>query len=183
MHARTLPIFTRFPGALHYARATRTRIIMAIELNVNGKATTVDVDPSTPLLWVLRDQLRLLGTKYGCGMAQCGACTVHVDGEAARSCVMPVAGLAGKKITTIEGLDSSVGEACKKAWIELDVPQCGWCQTGQIMSASVLLAAKKQPTDADIDAGMSGNACRCATYVRIRAAIHRAASIANGGGK
>jgi len=156
---------------------------MAIELNVNGKATSVDVDPSTPLLWVLRDNLRLLGTKYGCGMAQCGACTVHVDGNAIRSCVMPVAALAGKKITTIEGLQGAVGAACKKAWVELDVPQCGWCQTGQIMSASVLLAEKKDPSDADIDACMAGNACRCATYVRIRGAIHRAAEIAKAGGK
>ncbi len=156
---------------------------MAIELNVNGKATSVDVDPSTPLLWVLRDNLRLLGTKYGCGMAQCGACTVHVDGNAIRSCVMPVAVLAGKKITTIEGLQGAAGAACKQAWVELDVPQCGWCQTGQIMSASVLLAEKKDPSDADIDACMAGNACRCATYVRIRSAIHRAAEIAKAGGK
>lgn len=156
---------------------------MPIELTVNGKPTSVDVDPSTPLLWVLRDQLRLLGTKYGCGMAQCGACTVHVDGNALRSCVTPIAAVASKKVTTIEGLDTTIGQACKKAWIDLDVPQCGWCQTGQIMSASVLLAEKKDPSDADIDVSMSGNACRCATYVRIRAAIHRAATIVNGGGK
>ena len=156
---------------------------MPIDLIVNGRPTSLDVDPSTPLLWVLRDNLQLLGTKYGCGMAQCGACTVHVDGNAARSCVMPIGALAGKKVTTIEGLQSPVGAACKKAWIELDVPQCGWCQTGQIMSAAVLLAEKKVPTDADIDACMAGNACRCATYVRIRAGIHRAAAIANGGGR
>lgn len=156
---------------------------MAIEIIVNGKAASVDVDPSTPLLWVLRDHLRLLGTKFGCGMAQCGSCTVHVDGNAVRSCVMPIGGLAGKKITTIEGLQGPAGDACKQAWLELDVPQCGWCQTGQIMSAAVLLAENKNPSDADIDACMAGNACRCATYVRIRAAIHRAAAIENGGGK
>lgn len=156
---------------------------MPVELNVNGKAVSVDVDPSTPLLWVLRDNLRLLGTKYGCGIAQCGACTVHVDGNALRSCVMPVAAVAGKNVTTIEGLQSAAGDACRRAWVELDVPQCGWCQTGQVMSAAVLLAEKKDPTDADIDACMAGNACRCATYVRIRAAIHRAAAIAHGGGR
>lgn len=156
---------------------------MPIELNVNGKAVALDVDPTTPLLWVLRDTLQLPGTKYGCGMAQCGACTVHVDGNAVRSCVMPVAALAGRNVTTIEGLRSPAGDACRQAWVELDVPQCGWCQTGQIMSAAVLLAETKNPTDADIDACMAGNACRCATYVRIRAAIHRAAAIANGGGR
>ncbi len=154
---------------------------MTMELHVNGKVTNVDVDPSTPLLWVLRDSLHLLGTKYGCGMAQCGACTVHVDGNAVRSCVMPVAALAGKKVTTIEGLQGPAGDACRQAWTEIDVPQCGYCQTGQIMSASVLLAEKKEPTDADIDACMAGNACRCATYVRIRSAIHRAAAITRGG--
>jgi isoquinoline 1-oxidoreductase alpha subunit len=154
---------------------------MPVELHVNGKAVAVDVDPTTPLLWVLRDTLRLPGTKYGCGMAQCGACTVHVDGNAVRSCVMPIGVLAGKKVTTIEGLQGPVGEACKQAWVEIDVPQCGYCQTGQIMSASVLLAEKAAPTDADIDACMAGNACRCATYVRIRSAIHRAAEIAKGG--
>jgi isoquinoline 1-oxidoreductase alpha subunit len=146
-----------------------------IELEVNGKRAEVDVDPTTPLLWVLRETLGLTGTKFGCGAAQCGACTVHVDGSARRSCVMPVSAAAGKKVTTIEGLSGKTGEALKQAWIDLDVPQCGYCQTGQIMSAAVLLAEKDAPSDEDIDACMSGNVCRCATYVRIRAAIHRAA--------
>jgi isoquinoline 1-oxidoreductase alpha subunit len=156
---------------------------MAIDLDVNGNRRTVDVDPSTPLLWVLRDSLQLNGTKYGCGMAQCGACTVHLDGQAVRSCVTPVAAVGTKRVTTIEGLRGPAREALAKAWTELDVPQCGYCQTGQIMSAAVLLAEKKTPTDADIDACMAGNVCRCATYVRIRAAIHRAAALAGGGGR
>lgn len=151
---------------------------MAHEFELNGQRKTVDVDPTTPLLWVLRDTLGLTGTKYGCGAAQCGACTVHVDGRAARSCVMPVAAASGKKITTIEGLSGPVCNALKEAWIELDVPQCGYCQTGQIMSAAVLLGDKADPSDGDIDACMSGNVCRCATYVRIRAAIHQAADAA-----
>jgi isoquinoline 1-oxidoreductase subunit alpha len=148
---------------------------VAIELRVNGNSVSADVDPTTPLLWVLRETLGLTGTKFGCGAAQCGACTVHVDGEARRSCVLPVAAVAGRRVTTIEGLphDSPV----VRAWIEEDVPQCGYCQTGQIMSAAVLLAENPAPTDADIDAGMSGNVCRCATYVRIRKAIHRAAGM------
>ena len=152
---------------------------MAIDLEVNGKRVAVDVDPTTPLLWVLRETLQLTGTKYGCGAAQCGACTVHVDGQAARSCVMPVSAAAGKHITTIEGLSGSVCDALKHAWIDLEVPQCGYCQTGQIMSAAVLLAEKKKPSDGDIDACMAGNVCRCATYVRIRRAIHRASSFLN----
>ncbi len=156
---------------------------MPIELNVHGKTATVEATPSTPLLWVLRDNLHLCGTKYGCGMAQCGACTVHVDGAAIRSCIQPVGSLAGKKVTTIEGLQGAVGDALKQAWAELDVPQCGYCQTGQILSAAVLLAQKKEPTDADIDAAMAGNVCRCATYVRIRAAVKRAAMAVRGGGK
>jgi isoquinoline 1-oxidoreductase alpha subunit len=156
---------------------------MSFELNVNGKAVRVDVDPSTPLLWVLRDELRLLGTKFGCGMAQCGACTVHVDGQAMRSCVMPALAMTGRQITTIEGLQGPAADALKKAWIELEVPQCGYCQTGQIMSAATLFAEKADPSDADIDACLGGNVCRCATYVRIRAAVHRAAELAKGGGR
>ena len=131
-----------------------------------------------PLLWVLRDELNLPGTKFGCGMAQCGACTVHVDGAAVRSCVMPVASMTGKQITTIEGMSGTTAAALTRAWTELDVPQCGYCQTGQIMSAAVLLKENPAPTDEDIDLAMAGNACRCATYVRIRAAIHRAAGFA-----
>ncbi len=147
-------------------------------LNVNGKALEVDVESDTPLLWVLRDTLGMTGTKYGCGMALCGACTVHLDGEPIRSCVTPVSALtAGQKITTIEGLSADRSHPVQKAWIELDVPQCGYCQSGQIMSAVALLAKTPQPTDADIDAAMAGNLCRCGTYQRIRAAIHRAAEI------
>ena len=151
---------------------------MAIDLEVNGKRVSVDVDPTTPLLWVIRETLGLPGTKYGCGVAQCGACTVHLDGRAARSCVTPVSAAAGRTVTTIEGLSGPVGDALKHAWIALEVPQCGYCQTGQIMSAAVLLAEEAAPTDADIDACMAGNVCRCATYVRIRGAIHEAAETA-----
>ena len=147
-----------------------------ITLKVNGKQLQADVDPNTPLLWVLRDSLGLTGTKYGCGMAQCGACTVHLDGQAIRSCVKKVADAVGKNITTIEGLSSDLSHPLQKAWLEIDVPQCGYCQSGQIMSAAALLARKKRPTDADIDAAMAGNICRCATYVRIRAAIKEAAN-------
>ena len=154
---------------------------MNMDLDVNGKRTAVEVDPTTPLLWVLRETLGLTGTKYGCGMAQCGACTVHVEGRAVRSCVMPASAAAGKRITTIEGLAGGAAEVLRQAWIELDVPQCGYCQTGQIMSAAVLLAQRAQPSDGDIDACMAGNVCRCATYVRIRSAIHRAAELARGG--
>jgi isoquinoline 1-oxidoreductase alpha subunit len=150
------------------------------QLEVNGKSVQVDADPTTPLLWVLREDLQLTGTKYGCGMAQCGACTVHVDGRAMRSCVLPLSAAAGKKVTTVEGLSGKVPAALVQAWTELDVPQCGYCQTGQIMSAAVLLAEKQRPSDDDIDAAMGGNACRCATYVRIRAAIHRAAATLGG---
>jgi aerobic-type carbon monoxide dehydrogenase small subunit (CoxS/CutS family) len=147
-------------------------------LNVNGKALEVDVEADTPLLWVLRDTLGMTGTKYGCGMALCGACTVHLDGEPIRSCVTPISALsAGQKITTIEGLSTDRSHPVQKAWIELDVPQCGYCQSGQIMSAVALLAKTPKPTDADIDAAMAGNLCRCGTYQRIRAAIHRAAEI------
>jgi isoquinoline 1-oxidoreductase alpha subunit len=146
-------------------------------LNINGKAVDVDVDPEMPLLWVLRDVLGLTGTKFGCGMALCGACTVHLGGQAVRSCQVPVSAAKDQPITTIEGLSTDRSHPVQQAWIELDVPQCGYCQSGQIMSASALLAAKPRPSDADIDAAMAGNICRCGTYQRIRAAIHRAAEI------
>jgi isoquinoline 1-oxidoreductase subunit alpha len=154
---------------------------MAIDLEVNGKRVSVDCDPAMPLLWALREDLALMGTKYGCGAAQCGACTVHVDGRAVRSCIVTVGSAASKKVTTIEGMSGPKVDALMQAWTELDVPQCGYCQTGQIMSASILLDEKPRPTDADVDACMGGNVCRCATYVRIRGAIHRAAEIARGG--
>jgi isoquinoline 1-oxidoreductase alpha subunit len=154
---------------------------VATEFEVNGKSVAIEGDPAMPLLWALRETLQLTGTKYGCGAAQCGACTVHLDGRAVRSCVLPVSAAAGKRVTTIEGLSGQPGEALKAAWIEEDVPQCGWCQTGQIMSAAVLLAENRAPSDEDIDAGMAGNVCRCATYQRIRKAIHRAAGALGGG--
>jgi len=141
---------------------------------VNGKQQRVNASPDSPLLWVIREDLRLTGTKYGCGMALCGACTVHLDGAPVRSCVTPVSAAAGRKITTIEGLSPQGTHPVQRAWMELDVPQCGFCQSGQIMSAAALLAQKASPTDADIDAAMAGNICRCGTYQRIRAAIHRA---------
>jgi isoquinoline 1-oxidoreductase subunit alpha len=148
-----------------------------IDFSVNGKPVDLDVDPSTPLLWVIRDHLGLTGTKYGCGMAQCGACTVHIDGEAVRSCVAPVSRASGKAVITIEGLSSDLSQPLQHAWIEEDVPQCGYCQSGQLMSAAVLLREKPQPTDDDIDQAMTGNICRCGTYPRIRRAIHRAAGM------
>ncbi|MEY3136644.1 MAG: hypothetical protein RL580_376 [Pseudomonadota bacterium] len=151
-----------------------------ITLNVNGRSIEVDVDPQTPLLWVLRDTVGLTGTKYGCGMALCGACTVHLDGEPIRSCVTPVSAIGDQKITTIEGLSKDRSHPVQQAWMEIDVPQCGYCQSGQIMSAAALLAKTPKPTDADIDAAMAGNICRCGTYQRIRAAIHRAAELAKG---
>ena len=151
-----------------------------VRLNVNGKDHVLDVNPDTPLLWVLREDLGLTGTKYGCGIAFCGACTVHIDGRAARSCVTPVSGVQGKKIVTIEGLGAAAEKmhAIQRAWIDEDVVQCGYCQPGQIMAAAALLAARPSPTDAEIDAALSGNICRCGTYQRIRAAVHRAASAA-----
>ena len=149
---------------------------MKISFNVNGKQSSVDVPPDTPLLWVLRDTLGLTGTKFGCGKALCGACTVHLNGMAVRSCQTPVGSVSGQKVTTIEGLGGS--HKVQKAWVALDVPQCGYCQPGQMMSAAALLAANKKPTDDDIDAFMSGNICRCGTYPRIRAAIKEAAKMA-----
>jgi isoquinoline 1-oxidoreductase alpha subunit len=145
-------------------------------LTVNGKTLNVDADPSTPLLWVIRDSLGMTGTKFGCGAQLCGACTVHLDGKPVRSCGTPLSAALGKKVTTIEGIAASAtGKKVQAAWAELDVPQCGYCQSGQIMSATALLAEKPKPTDADIDAAMAGNICRCGTYPRIRAAIHKAA--------
>jgi isoquinoline 1-oxidoreductase alpha subunit len=147
-----------------------------MRLDINGKAHELDAAPDMPLLWALRDLAGLTGTKYGCGAALCGACTVHVDGQPARACVLPVSALAGKKITTIEGIGSTpLGKKVQDAWIAEDVPQCGYCQSGQIMSAVGLLKSKPKPTDADIDTAMNGNLCRCGTYTRIRKAIHRAA--------
>ena len=146
-----------------------------MRLNVNGAMREVTVEPEKPLLWVLREDLQLNGTKFGCGLAQCGACTIHLDGEAVRSCVTPVERAVGKKVVTIEGLPAEHGGALQDAWIAVQVPQCGYCQTGQIMSAAVLLANHPLPSDADIDRVMAGNICRCGTYDRIRKAIHRAA--------
>ena len=146
-------------------------------INVNNQTVNVEAEPDTPLLWVLRDHLGMTGTKFGCGMALCGACTVHIDGAATRSCVLPLRAAAGKSITTIEGLSLDRSHAVQRAWLEIDVPQCGYCQSGQIMSAAALLAANPKPSDADIDAAMSGNICRCGTYPRIRKAIHRAAEL------
>jgi isoquinoline 1-oxidoreductase alpha subunit len=153
---------------------------MVVPIEVNGKPARVDVTPDMPLLWVLRDVLDLKGTKFGCGMAQCGACTVWVNGVPTRSCVTPVSGLAGAKVVTIEGLSPDGSHPLQRAWEELDVPQCGYCQAGQLMAAAALLARIPHPTDSDIDAAMSGNICRCCTYLRIRAAIHRAAETSAG---
>ena len=147
---------------------------MAIEFTLNGKTVALDADPSMPLLWAIRDIVGLTGTKYGCGKALCGACTVHVDGEAIRSCVYPVSSVTGKSVTTIEGLSADGTHPLQIAWRQLNVPQCGYCQPGQIMSAAALLASTPKPTDEEIDAAMSGNICRCGTYLRIRQAIHRA---------
>jgi isoquinoline 1-oxidoreductase alpha subunit len=146
-----------------------------VKLNVNGKTREVEAAPDTPLLWVLRDHLQLTGTRYGCGIAQCGACTVHVDGRPVRSCAMPVSAIGAARVTTIEGLSSSGDHPLQKSWVKLDVPQCGYCQSGMLMSAAALLKGKPRPTDADIDAAMGSQVCRCGTYNRIRAAIHDAA--------
>jgi aerobic-type carbon monoxide dehydrogenase small subunit (CoxS/CutS family) len=154
-----------------------------VSLTVNGKQQQVDVAPETPLLWVLRDTLDLTGTKYGCGIAQCGACTVHLDGAPVRACITPVSAVGARRVTTIEGLSARGDHPVQRAWMEVDVPQCGFCQPGQIMSAAALLATKATPTNADIDTAMAGNICRCGTYQRIRAAIHRAAALAKGGRK
>ena len=148
-----------------------------MKLNVNGAEHEVSASPDMPLLWALRDLLGLTGTKFGCGIAQCGACTVHLDGAPKRSCITPVSSAVGKQITTIEGLSADATHPVQRAWAELDVVQCGYCQSGQIMSAAALLAAKPEPTDQEIDAALSGNICRCATYQRIRAAVHRAAEL------
>ena len=151
---------------------------MTVKLIVNGRSTTLDVPADMPLLWVVRDVLNLRGTKYGCGIAMCGACTVHINGEAVRSCVTPISSVAGKRVTTIEGLSSDGSHAVQQAWVEVDVSQCGYCQPGQIMSAAALLAKNPNPSDAQIDVAMNGNFCRCGTYLRIRQAIHKAALIA-----
>jgi isoquinoline 1-oxidoreductase alpha subunit len=154
---------------------------MAIfKLSINGQDHEIDLDPDTPLLWAIRDSVGLTGTKYGCGVAQCGACTVHVNGQPVRSCSLPVSAVGRSAVTTIEGLKSKEGTALQKAWVALDVPQCGYCQSGQIMSAAALLEFNPRPTDRDIDLAMNGNICRCATYVRIRAAIHGAAKTLGG---
>lgn len=152
-----------------------------ISLKINGKENKLDVDPSTPLLWVLRDHLQMTGTKYGCGVAQCGACTVHLDGRAVRSCVTPVSSALGKQITTIEGLaETTLGKSVQSAWQEVDVPQCGYCQSGQIMAATALLKEHPQPSEAQITAAMDGILCRCGTYNRIRTAIQKAAALQGG---
>jgi isoquinoline 1-oxidoreductase alpha subunit len=150
-------------------------VFMSTSFVLNGKPTTLDADPTMPLLWAVREFAGLTGTKFGCGMALCGACTVHLDGKAIRSCITPLSSVAGRKVTTIEGLDSPPAKAVQSAWVKLQVPQCGYCQSGQIMSATALLESNAKPTDADIDSAMSGNICRCSTYTRIRAAIHAAA--------
>ncbi len=152
-------------------------------LQVNGRSHDVDVAPDTPILWVLRDTLDLVGTKFGCGIGQCGACTIHLDGTPARGCLTPVSAAASAKITTIEGLSADGSHPLQRAWCELDVAQCGYCQAGQIMSAAALLAGNQNPSDGDIDGAMAGNLCRCATYFRIRAAIHRAAELAAAAGE
>jgi isoquinoline 1-oxidoreductase subunit alpha len=148
-----------------------------IRLAINGAEVEVDAAPETPLLWAIRDHLNLTGTKFGCGLALCGACTVHLEGRAIRSCVLPLAAVAGRAITTIEGLSKDRSHAVQRAWLEIDVPQCGYCQSGQIMSAAALLKSNPKPSDAEIDAALSGNICRCGTYTRIRKAVHRAAEL------
>ena len=151
-----------------------------MELKINGQTKKIDVAADMPLLWVIRDELNMTGTKYGCGISMCGACTVHLDGQAIRSCVTPISAVAGKSITTIEGLDSQAAKSIQAAWAQLSVPQCGYCQSGQVMAATALLTQNQKPTDADIDAAMSGNICRCGTYNEIRSAIHEAANTLRG---
>jgi isoquinoline 1-oxidoreductase subunit alpha len=158
-----------------FPKKINTYIMATYNLNVNGKTLNVDVDPSTPMLWVLRDHLNLPGTKYGCGMAQCGACTIHLDGTSTRSCMLPISSVEKQAITTIEGLSEKGDHPVQKAWLEHDVAQCGYCQAGQMMSAAALLKENPNPTDADIEDFMSGNICRCGTYLRIKAAIKTAA--------
>jgi isoquinoline 1-oxidoreductase subunit alpha len=173
LHVLTVPT-----GQLVIAPAPRQHLLRSymLTLDINGQPVQVDAEADTPLLWVLRDRLQLTGTKYGCGKALCGACTVHLNGTATRSCVLPVSAVVGAKITTIEAIgETPIGKAVQQAWVAENVPQCGYCQSGQVMSAASLLATNRQPTDADIDGAMSGNLCRCATYVRIRSAIKRAA--------
>jgi aerobic-type carbon monoxide dehydrogenase small subunit (CoxS/CutS family) len=172
-------IYTR--GGIAHGQSRLAQEVSMISFTVNGKPQQVDTPADMPLLWVVRETLGLTGTKYGCGMALCGACTVHVDGQPMRACVTPVSAVAGKTVTTIEGLSASTDHPVQRAWIELDVPQCGYCQAGQIMTAAALLAQNASPTDADIDTAMSGHICRCGTYQRIRAAIHRAAALKRGG--
>jgi isoquinoline 1-oxidoreductase subunit alpha len=163
--------------AYNLAQRNSREAMLMITLDINGKKLQTDAEPDTPLLWVLRDHLGLTGSKYGCGKALCGACTVHVNGSATRSCVLPLSAAAEMKITTIEAIDeTAIGQAVQAAWVAENVPQCGYCQSGQVMSATALLSTNKRPTDADIDAAMAGNICRCATYVRIRSAIKRAAA-------
>src|SRR5215212_2595084 len=159
----------------HWKRDSATRSCFMVNLTINGTPHAVDAEPDMPLLWALRDLLNLTGTKYGCGIAACGACTVHLDGQPVRSCQTPISDAAGKAVTTIEGVGGKVAEAVQNAWIKLDVPQCGYCQSGQVMSAIGLLSESRNPTDADIDTAMSGNLCRCATYQRIRGAVKEAA--------
>jgi isoquinoline 1-oxidoreductase alpha subunit len=171
-------VWRSFSGLLEYWVWITNRRVSLISFTVNKRRVKVDVDADTPLLWVIREDIGLTGTKYGCGMAQCGACTVHIDGQAVRSCVAPVSRAADKEVTTIEGLSPDLSHPLQRAWLEIDVPQCGYCQSGQIMSAAVLLKENPNPTDEDIDQALSGNICRCGTYPRIRQAIHRAAEMA-----
>lgn len=151
-----------------------------ISILINGESKAIDIDPATPLLWVLREQLGLTGTKFGCGLALCGACTVHIDGNAVRSCVTPVRAVAGKRVTTVEGLSRDRSHPVQRAWLQVQVPQCGYCQSGQMMSAAALLAVNANPSDTDIDDAMAGNLCRCGTYARVRRAIHLAAEMTRG---
>jgi isoquinoline 1-oxidoreductase alpha subunit len=161
-------------------RKPAKEVVMRYQLSVNGRRHEVEAEPGTPLLWVLRDELRLTGTKYGCGIAQCGACTVHLDGRTVRSCVLPVEDAKGREVVTIEGLAGAVAEAVEQAWREIAVPQCGYCQSGQVMTAAALLERKRKPSDDDIDGALTGNVCRCATYGRIREAVHQAAETLEG---